>query len=97
MDFIQTDRYRESLYTDIGQTLLVVQNKNLKQINIFYLKLSWAIFIMDFVYSYHTPNTLLRIAVCSAQDTLLGKISMYEAGHTYKGSRIQARKCSYSE
>ena len=40
---------------------------------------------MDFVYSYHTPNTLLRIAVCSAQDTLLGKISIYEAGHTYKG------------
>ena len=40
---------------------------------------------MDFVCPCHTPNTLLLIAVCSAQDTLLGKVSIYEPGHTYKG------------
>ena len=46
-----------------------------------------------------TPNALLRIAiaVCSARDALLGIISIYKAGHTYTGQRIQARKCSYSE
>ena len=41
-------------------------------------------------------NALPRMAVCSARDALLG-ISIYKAGHTYKGQIIQARKCNYSE
>ena len=32
-----------------------------------------------------TPNALLRIAVCSAQDAPLGIVSIYEAGKTYTG------------
>ena len=44
-----------------------------------------------------TPNALLRIAVCSARDALLGKISIYEAGKICAGQRIQARKYGYSE
>ena len=30
-----------------------------------------------------TPNALPRIAVCSAQDVLLGIVSIYEAGQIY--------------
>ena len=44
-----------------------------------------------------TPTALLRIAVCSARDALLGKISIYEAGKICVGQRIQARKYGYSE
>ena len=29
------------------------------------------------------PNILFFIAVCSARNTLLGTVSLYEAGHTY--------------
>ena len=34
-----------------------------------------------------TPNALLRIAVCSAQDVPLGIVSIYESGKTYTGQR----------
>ena len=40
---------------------------------------------------------LFGIAVCSAQDALPGIVSIYEAGQIYKGYRIQAGKCGYSE
>ena len=43
-----------------------------------------------------TPNALLRIALCSTRDALPGVV-YDEAGQTYTGYRIQARKCSYSE
>ena len=32
--------------------------------------------------------------MCSAGDALLGIVSIHEAGHTYKGKRIQG-KCGY--
>ena len=46
---------------------------------------------------YLYTNALLRIAICSAQDALLGIVSIYEAGQIYAMQRIQARKQSYSE
>ena len=42
-----------------------------------------------------TPNVILRVAVGSARDALLGIVSIYKAGHTYTGQRNQARKCGY--
>ena len=63
-------------------------------IDIFYLKLSLVNFNYDSVYSCLTPNALLHIAMCSARDALLEIVSIPEAGHTYKGWRIQG-KCSY--
>ena len=50
-----------------------------------------------FGYLCLTPNALLRIAVCSARDSLLGIVSIYEVGQIYAGQRSQARKCGYSE
>ena len=44
-----------------------------------------------------TPNALLRIVVCSAEDALLGIVSIFKTGHIYKGQRFQARKFGYSE
>ena len=35
--------------------------------------------------------------VCSAEDALLGIVSIYQAGQIYMGQRIKARKCGYSE
>ena len=32
-----------------------------------------------------TPNALLHIAVCFAQDALLGIVPIHEDGHTYTG------------
>ena len=38
-----------------------------------------------FGYLCLTPNALLRIAVCSARDSLLGIVSIYEVGQIYAG------------
>ena len=49
------------------------------------MKLSLVNLITDSVYLHLTPNALLHIAVCSAQDALLVIASIGEARHTYKG------------
>ena len=50
--------------------------------------------ITDSVNPCLTPNALLRTAVCSARDALLGIVSIHESGHTYMGQIIQG-KCGY--
>ena len=39
-------------------------------------------------------NALLRTAMCSAGDALLGIVSIHKSGHTYMGQRIHG-KCGY--
>ena len=39
-------------------------------------------------------NALLRTAMCSAGDVLLGIVSIHKSGHTYMGQRIHG-KCGY--
>ena len=48
--------------------------------------------ITDSVNSCLTTNVLVRMAVCSARDALLGIVSIHEAGQIYVGQRIQAKK-----
>ena len=50
-------------------------------IDIFCLKLSWANFDY-FVSLCFILNVILSVALCSAQDTLLGIVSISEAGPT---------------